>query len=268
MKSFKVFVPVSVIYVVVQRFYVACSRQLRRIESKLKAPIYSNFQETIQEQVQGSPGDHHRNRSQFRVAVPVSGPVRGPILTNRFESEMEGQSSIRAFGRIEEFEKSNHELMDQFHKAYYMTIVCNRWMSIRLDLLNNLIVLSSCIFAVLGWVLAFLLVGFKLISHWWTQSGREQLDAGLVGLCITYALSLTRFLNFLIRQLAQVEANIVSVERVETYLNVSMFISSPQITIETDVNLGHWCPSCVWGYLSGNYPRLALAWAWPKAWKD
>ena len=44
-----VFVPVSVIYVVVQRFYVACSRQLRRIESKLKAPIYSNFQETIQE---------------------------------------------------------------------------------------------------------------------------------------------------------------------------------------------------------------------------
>ena len=51
------------------------------------------------------------------------------------------------------------------------------------------------------------------------------MDAGLVGLCITYALSLTRFLNFLIRQLAQVEANIVSVERVETYLNVSTLIT-------------------------------------------
>ena len=69
------------------------------------------------------------------------------------ESQTQGQSSIRAFGRIEEFEKSNHKLMDQFHEAYYMTIVCNRWMSIRLDLLNNLIVLSSCIFAVLGRVL-------------------------------------------------------------------------------------------------------------------
>ena len=62
------------------------------------------------------------------------------------------------------------------------------------------------------------------ISDWWTQIGREQMDAGLVGLCITYALSLTRFLNFLIRQLAQVEANIVSVERVETYLNVGTLI--------------------------------------------
>ena len=58
-----------------------------------------------------------------------------------------------------------------------------------------------------------------------TLKGRDQLDAGLVGLCITYALSLTRFLNFLIRQLAQVEANIVSVERVETYLNVSTLLS-------------------------------------------
>ena len=53
------FVPVSVIYVVVQRFYVACSRQLRRIESKLKAPIYSNFQETIQEKIQSSGRDRN-----------------------------------------------------------------------------------------------------------------------------------------------------------------------------------------------------------------
>ena len=53
------FVPVSVIYVVVQRFYVACSRQLRRIESKLKAPIYSNFQETIQEKIQTSGPDRN-----------------------------------------------------------------------------------------------------------------------------------------------------------------------------------------------------------------
>ena len=132
------------IYVVVQRFYVACSRQLRRIESKLKAPIYSNFQETIQEEIQRPFGETRSQRLE-------SGPGRPP--DDALESQTKGQSSIRAFGRIEEFEKSNHKLMDQFHEAYYMTIVCNRWMSIRLDLLNNLIVLSSCIFAVLGRVL-------------------------------------------------------------------------------------------------------------------
>ena len=69
-----VFVPVSVIYVVVQRFYVACSRQLRRIESKLKAPIYSNFQETIQEKIQ-TPLCHRCNQLAIRLlerAVTVS----------------------------------------------------------------------------------------------------------------------------------------------------------------------------------------------------
>ena len=54
------------IYVVVQRFYVACSRQLRRIESKLKAPIYSNFQETIQEKIQSS-GKGKEGAAEVRI---------------------------------------------------------------------------------------------------------------------------------------------------------------------------------------------------------
>ena len=88
------------------------------------------------------------SKTVWRSPFSPSGLGRTP--NEDLESQTQGQSSIRAFGRIEEFEKSNHKLMDQFHEAYYMTIVCNRWMSIRLDLLNNLIVLSSCIFAVLG----------------------------------------------------------------------------------------------------------------------
>ena len=48
---------------------------------------------------------------------------------------------------------------------------------------------------------------------------RDQLDSGLVGLCVTYTLRVTQTFNFLIRQVSQVEANIVSVERVEKYIN-------------------------------------------------
>jgi hypothetical protein len=44
------------------------------------------------------------------------------------------------------------------------------------------------------------------------------LAAGLVGLCVTYTLRVTQTLNYLIRQVSQVEANIVSVERVEGYI--------------------------------------------------
>ena len=48
-----------------------------------------------------------------------------------FESLIQGQSSIRAFGRIEEFEQSNHELMDQFHKGkIFNTIEVSDWLYI------------------------------------------------------------------------------------------------------------------------------------------
>lgn len=140
-----------------QRFFVATSRQLKRIESKAKSPIYSNFQESIQ-----------------------------------------GQTSIRAFNRITEFENENAKLLDNHHKIWNMIVVTNRWLAIRLDFFNNLVILSACMFAVIG---------------------RDQLSAGLIGLCITYTLRVTQTFNFLIRQVSQVEANIVSVERVEKYIN-------------------------------------------------
>ena len=89
----KVFVPVSVIYVVVQRFYVACSRQLRRIESKLKAPIYSNFQETIQEKIQSYGRDRNYpiidsdHRTDFLISFEGSiGGHKGarPLASRKF----------------------------------------------------------------------------------------------------------------------------------------------------------------------------------------
>ncbi|XP_036593137.1 canalicular multispecific organic anion transporter 1 isoform X2 [Trichosurus vulpecula] len=42
-----VLVPLAIIYILVQRFYVATSRQLRRLDSVTKSPVYSHFSETV-----------------------------------------------------------------------------------------------------------------------------------------------------------------------------------------------------------------------------
>lgn len=73
--------------------------------------------------------------------------------------------------------------------------VVNRWLSIRLELMGQTMVLGTAVFVTL------------MIS-----------DAGLAGLAITSALSLVSIMNWATRQTTELEMGMNSVERVTEYL--------------------------------------------------
>lgn len=89
--------------------------------------------------------------------------------------------------------------MDFNQVCYYPSIIANRWLAVRLEMVGNLLILFSALFAVL--------------------SSRQDggMSAGLAGLSVSYALQITQALNWLVRMTSDVETNIVAVERIKEY---------------------------------------------------
>uniref|UniRef100_A0A674K4E7 Multidrug resistance-associated protein 1 n=1 Tax=Terrapene triunguis TaxID=2587831 RepID=A0A674K4E7_9SAUR len=147
--------PLGFVYFFVQRFYVATSRQLKRLESVSRSPVYSHFNETLL-----------------------------------------GVSVIRAFEEQTRFKQQSDLKVDENQKAYFPSIVANRWLAVRLECVGNCIVLFAALFAVIA---------------------RNSLSPGLVGLSVSYSLQVTTYLNWLVRMSSEMETNIVAVERVKEY---------------------------------------------------
>ncbi|XP_064405659.1 multidrug resistance-associated protein 1-like [Halichondria panicea] len=156
-----VIIPLGIFYLLVQRFYVATSRQLKRLESITRSPIYSHFQETIT-----------------------------------------GASTIRAYRKQERFMLESQSRVDYNQIAYYPSICANRWLAIRLEFVGNLIIFFAALFAALQRNFPDQLPG---------------INAGLVGLSISYSLQVTQALNWVVRMTSELETNIVAVERTKEY---------------------------------------------------
>ena len=150
-----IIIPITIAYYFLQRFYVSTSRQLRRLESSTRSPVYSLFGEAVS-----------------------------------------GVSTVKAYGLQEEFCKQMEDKVDTNGKTMVPNYTANRWLSIRLEILGNIIVLFAALLAILG---------------------RDTLEPGIVGLCLSYAMQITGQLGMVIRQTSQIENNMVSVERIMEY---------------------------------------------------
>ncbi|KAI3383909.1 hypothetical protein SNEBB_000827 [Seison nebaliae] len=153
-----VILPLGIIFFFVQRFYVTTSRQLKRLESVTRSPIYSHFSETVN-----------------------------------------GTSIIKAFKANKDFIRTNAVLVDENQMCDYPNISSNRWLAIRLEFVGNCVILFASLFAVIQ------------------RDSSATLTPGGVGLAITYAMNITQTLNWMVRMSAELETNIVAVERIKEY---------------------------------------------------
>ena len=116
---------------------------------------------------------------------------------SHFQESLNGVSSIRAYSKAQEYIKANEEKVEQNLESYYPSIAVNRWLAVRLEFIGAIIIFSSSLLAAIS----------PLIG--------QVISSSLAGLSITFALRVTQSLNWCVRQYCEIEANIVSVERIK-----------------------------------------------------
>ncbi|KAJ3208864.1 Multidrug resistance-associated protein 1 [Dinochytrium kinnereticum] len=103
-----------------------------------------------------------------------------------------GLATIRAYARQKMFIEQNRHLLDTNGRMYYVSVMIPIWLAIRLESISALLIFLASMFAVVY---------------------RYQTSPGLAGLTISYAISITGVFQWCVRQSAELEQNLNSVER-------------------------------------------------------
>uniref|UniRef100_H3CLW8 ATP-binding cassette, sub-family C (CFTR/MRP), member 9 n=1 Tax=Tetraodon nigroviridis TaxID=99883 RepID=H3CLW8_TETNG len=139
----------------------------------------------------------------FRVASKdlqdLDDSTQLPLLCH-FSETAEGLTTIRAFRHEARFKQRMLELTDTNNTAYLFLSAANRWLEVRTDYLGALVVLAAAVSSIL-----------KLHCGLLSKS--------LMGLVLTYALTVSNYLNWVVRNLADLEVQMAAVKKVNSFLN-------------------------------------------------
>lgn len=156
--SFFVLVVSAFSYRYFQIYYIAVQREIKRLVSVSRSPIFAHFHESLT-----------------------------------------GADTIRAYRQQDRFLFINDANVDFNLRSLYMLRSVNRWLSVRLQMMGSLLI----------WISSSLLI--------YRASSAKPLSAGMVGFVMSYSLQVTSWLRLIVRFSAEVESNIVSVERCLEY---------------------------------------------------
>ncbi|XP_022432640.1 multidrug resistance-associated protein 4 isoform X4 [Delphinapterus leucas] len=151
-------VPLGIIFFVLRRYFLQTSRDVKRLESTTRSPVFSHL-----------------------------------------SSSLQGLWTIRAYKAEERFQELFDAHQDLHSEAWFLFLTTSRWFAVRLDAICAIFVI----------VVAF---GSLVLA--------KTLDAGQVGLALSYALTLMGMFQWCVRQSAEVENMMISVERVIEYTDL------------------------------------------------
>lgn len=149
---------ITLVYTALGAIYLNSSRDLKRLESVQRSPLYQQFGETLN-----------------------------------------GIVTIRAYGDGPRFIVDNHRRINAYNRPHIYLWASNRWLALRVDWTGALVSFFSATFVLIN-------VG--------------KIDAGAAGLSLTYAVTFTENVLWLVRLYSEVQQNMNSVERVREYLEV------------------------------------------------
>ncbi|XP_019724109.1 ATP-binding cassette sub-family C member 4 isoform X2 [Hippocampus comes] len=121
--------------------------------------------------------------------------TRSPVFSH-LSSSLQGLWTIRAFRAEGRFQKAFDAHQDLHSAAWFLFLTTSRWFAIRLDGMCSI---------------------FVTITTFGCLLLRDQLDAGSVGLALSYSITLMGMFQWGVRQSAEVENLMTSVERVMEY---------------------------------------------------
>uniref|UniRef100_A0A8D3BPW0 Multidrug resistance-associated protein 4 n=1 Tax=Scophthalmus maximus TaxID=52904 RepID=A0A8D3BPW0_SCOMX len=121
--------------------------------------------------------------------------TRSPVFSH-LSSSLQGLSTIRAFKVQQRFQQMFDKYQDLHSEAWFLFLTTSRWFAVRLDGICSVFVTITafgCIYL------------------------RDGLEPGAVGLALSYAVTLTGMFQWGVRQSAEIENMMTSVERVVEY---------------------------------------------------
>ncbi len=153
-------------------------------------------------------------RSCMREAKRLMAVARSPRMSS-IKEVLDGAAVIRSYKAEAFFQKRFSNALYDYQKAFYGVVLINRWFSIRIPLVSSLLSLAAAIGVIL--------------------MGRAgNMSEGLAGMTLVYAFRFWDSLNWTVRAFGEAEAQMTSVERLESLASLPKEISAGDTSIVPD----------------------------------